>query len=74
MAVRALLREWLLRTIESVAEPLLSQEDEWGFRPLLELYHDLDQQLLHCLIRRGLSNANSAIQEAAQDAQGWSRE
>lgn len=60
-------RDAAVNSIERVASRCLSLEDAWQFRRLLELYAQLDLELLQRLVREGKMSSNSEIREAAQD-------
>jgi hypothetical protein len=63
----ALPRTWLLAHIEALAEPLISLNDEWEFRRLLEVYERLDKPLAQRLAERGLSTPSPDIREAGRE-------
>jgi hypothetical protein len=65
--VTAAPRDWVLKHIEQVAEPLVQLNDDWEYRRLLELYEDLDDGLLLRLAKRGLQSSNPEIRDAAND-------
>jgi hypothetical protein len=58
-------RDWLVERIESWAEFLLTANDEWEFRRLLELYSVLDETLTRRLVERGKASSIEEIREAA---------
>ena len=60
-------REATVNSIERVASRCLSLDDEWQFRRLLELYAQLNLNLLQRLVQEGQMSSNSEIREAAQD-------
>jgi hypothetical protein len=66
-ALQAIPRQWLLLRIEAAAEPLLSLDDDWEYRRLLEVYESIDAGLTAALTSRGLASSNPEIREAAQD-------
>jgi len=67
MALLALPRDWLVQHIKRYAEPLLELEDEWEYRRLLEVYQQLDDDLVHRLALRGLTSPDGDIQETAHE-------
>jgi hypothetical protein len=66
-AIFAMPRESVLEIIESVASESLSLNKEWEYRRLLEVYDQLDKNLLRCLIEAGLASTNAEVREAAND-------
>ena len=66
-ALWGLPRAWVLLHIERCAEPLLELGDEWEYRRLLEVYQQLDADLVHRLALRGLTSPESEIRETAQE-------
>lgn len=73
-AIRKLLmslpREFVLREIEEVAEPLLREGDYDVYRRLLELYSELDAGLVRRLATRAAQNPDEDIREAGLDFLG----
>lgn len=65
--ILALPRKAVLEDIERIAADCLSLEDEWEFRRLLEVYEELDGELLRRLVATGLASPNPEIKEAAED-------
>jgi hypothetical protein len=59
-------RDEVLRDIERVAADTLLFDDEWEFRRLLEVYEQLDSELLRRLVETGLRSGNTEVREAAQ--------
>jgi hypothetical protein len=60
-------REWLLAHIEIAAEPLLQLQEEWEFRRLLEVFWELDRELVRKYANQGLKSQNPDIREASED-------
>jgi|GEM_PF-6841426 len=65
--ILALPRDFVLENIERIAgESLPLDDDDWEYLRLLEVYGQLDRELLARLIDRGLASSNAAIQEEAE--------
>lgn len=65
--ILALPRDAVLQSIERLAAESLPLDDEWEFRRLLEVYEQLDAELLRRLVETGLASSNPEIKEAAED-------
>ena len=65
--ILALPRDAVLQSIERIAADSLPLNDEWEFRRLLEVYEQLDPELLQRLVETGLASSNAEIKEAADD-------
>ena len=63
-------RPWIVERIEVIATNVLSLDDEWQYRRLLEVYKELDKGLLLRLVAHGQSSHDDVIKEAAQDFSG----
>ncbi|MDZ4721949.1 MAG: hypothetical protein SH847_26100 [Roseiflexaceae bacterium] len=61
------LREWAKMNVEQFAEPILQQGDEEGYRRILELYRDLDLNMMLRLAKRALQHDNLLIQEIGKE-------
>lgn len=69
--IASLSRTWLLANIEGFAEPVLSAAtDDEPYRRLLELYREIDRDLMLRLARRAQSHPNPHIREAGTDFLG----
>lgn len=60
-------KNWISDRIERIANDSLDLEDEWEYRRLLEVFKELDIDLLNRLIERGLKSDNAEVVEAAED-------
>lgn len=60
-------KEWLLKRIENLSEPLLKLDDEWEFRRLLELYESLDKDLVFRLSIRAKNHFDPVIKELGRE-------
>jgi hypothetical protein len=58
-------RAWVTENIQRVATEMLSLDDEWEYRRLLEVYEKLDSSLLKSLVDLGLGSRDEDIAEAA---------
>jgi hypothetical protein len=65
--VLSLPKDWLLQHIEPVAENILVNGTDEEYRRLLELYLQIDDNLVNKLIERAQLSSNSNIQEVGQD-------
>lgn len=65
--IMSLPRTWLLANIEADAEPLLTSGEDEPFRRLLELYAEIDRELMLRLARRAQAHPNPHVKEAATD-------
>jgi hypothetical protein len=63
----ALPRQWVIDNIHKIAQEILNLSDEWEYRRLLEIYKELDEELLKMLIAIGLENSNEEVRETAND-------
>ena len=60
-------RQWVLKHIGELAEPILHSEDSWEYRRLIEVYWHLDKELVQKLAKRGVKSQNLDIQEAGKE-------
>ncbi len=62
----ALPRQWVIDNIHSMAQDILNLSDEWEYIRLLEVYRELDDDLLRKLVAIGLKSNNGDVKEAAE--------
>lgn len=67
----ALPREWLVLRLLTDLEPFLLLEEEWEYRRLLEVVHQLDKNIFSTMIAHGLGSSNSEIRETALEIKSW---
>lgn len=60
-------RDWVLKHIEELAEPLLEREDDYEYHRLFEVYEGLDKTLARKLALHALESSDPDIQEAGSD-------
>ena len=61
-------KQWVLDSIEEVAEAMLQQDDdEWEYLRLIEVYWHIDKSLVQRLAIRCLNHYNVEIQELGQE-------
>lgn len=65
--IAALPRAWVLANIEAAAEPMLSGDDDWAYRRMLEVFRYLDSSMAHKLALRALAHSSSDIRGCGQD-------
>ena len=70
-AILSLPKTWLLANIEKSAEPLLQDGTDEEYRRLLELYIDIDRELIQRLAIRALQHDDPDIREVGEDFQNY---
>lgn len=65
--ILSLPRDWVIQHIEDLAEPLLQADDVYEWRRLMEVYDDLDEDLMKRLALRAISHSNPEIKEVGED-------
>lgn len=68
--ILSLPKDWLIQNIEKAAEPILAKGSYEEYRRLLELYVQIDNDLLKRLVERALLSTDSDILEAGKDFEG----
>ncbi|MEQ8386400.1 MAG: hypothetical protein RH949_29000 [Coleofasciculus sp. A1-SPW-01] len=70
-AILSLPKNWLLANIEKSAEPLLQDGTDEEYRRLLELYLDIDRELVKRLAHRAVDHDDPDIREVGEDFQNY---
>jgi hypothetical protein len=66
-ALLALPRDWVLAHVEAEVDAILRDEEEDDYWMFLQLYHQLDADLLQRLARRAAAHTSPAIRELGED-------
>jgi len=67
LVIQAMSREWVLRHIATVTDPVLQNGGEEEFRRYAELFRQLDDTLFHSHVTRMHGHADVAVRDAAAD-------
>jgi hypothetical protein len=70
-AILSLPKNWLLANIEKSAELLLQNGTDEEYRRLLELYLDIDRELVKRLAQRAVEHDDPDIREVGEDFQNY---
>jgi hypothetical protein len=66
-AILALPHDWVIKNIETLAEPLLADGTDDEYRRFLELYSELDNDLDRKLAQRAAQHIDLHVREAGED-------
>ena len=62
-------RKWMKYNFKSVLDNVVSYDDEWEYRRILELIQEIFPELLGWAVNIGLGSKNVEVDEAAKDFQ-----